>query len=103
MNQEPLPGASTALTMGIISIIGALACCGPFAAIFSIIGLNNAKKARLLYEESPAQYTGYESANTGRILSYVGLALSLIMLVFLILYFGVIVALVASGEMNGDW
>jgi len=103
MNQETLPGASTALTMGIISIIGALVCCGPFAAIFSIIGLNNAKKARLLYEESPDQYTGYESAKTGRILSYVGLALSLIMLVFLILYFGVIVALVATGEMNNDW
>ncbi|NND15553.1 MAG: hypothetical protein HKN89_04445, partial [Eudoraea sp.] len=71
MNQESLPGASTALTMGIISIVGAMVCCGPFAAIFSIIGLSNAKKPRLLNEESPGQYTGVESANTGRILSYV--------------------------------
>jgi len=64
---------------------------------------DNAKKARLIYEESPEQYTGYESAKTGRILSYVGLALSLIMLVFLILYFGVIVALVATGELDNNW
>ena len=103
MNQESLPGASTALTMGIISVVGALVCCGPFAAIFSIIGLNNAKTARLANEESPGQYSGIESANTGRILSYVGLALSVIMLIFLILYFGVIMALVASGEFQEDW
>ncbi|NND15255.1 MAG: hypothetical protein HKN89_02890, partial [Eudoraea sp.] len=49
------------------------------------------------------QYTGVESANTGRILSYVGLALSLIMLIFLILYFGVIMAFIASGEFQDDW
>ena len=103
MNQESLPGASTALTMGIISVIGALACCGPFAAIFSIIGLSSAKKAIQIHEESPEQYSGYESAKTGRILSYVGLALSIIMLVFLILYFGVIMALIASGEMDNGW
>jgi len=103
MNQESLPGASTALTMGIISVVGAMVCCGPFAAIFSIIGLNNAKKARLANDESPGQYTGIESANTGRILSYVGLALSIIMLIFLILYFGVIMALIASGEFQDEW
>ena len=103
MNQESLPGASTALTMGIISVIGAVACCGPFAAIFSIIGLSSAKKAIQIHEESPERYSGYESAKTGRILSYVGLALSIIMLVFLILYFGVIMALIASGEMDNGW
>ena len=103
MNQESLPGASNALTMGIISVIGALVCCGPFAAIFSIIGLNSAKKAFQLHEESPERYTGYESAKTGRILSYVGLALSIIMLVFLILYFGVIMALIMTGEVDNDW
>ena len=100
MEQQPLPGASNTLTMGIISIVGALVCCGPFAVIFSIIGLNSAKKAQRLYDENPGAYTGYESVKTGRVLSYVGLALSLVMLVLLILYFGVIIALITTGEFN---
>ncbi len=97
MEQQPLPGASNTLTMGIISVVGALVCCGPFAAIFSIIGLNNAKKAQRLYDENPGAYSGYESVKTGKILSYIGLGLSLIMLVLLIIYFGVIIALITSG------
>ena len=100
MEQQPLPGDSNALTMGIISVVGALVCCGPFAAIFSIIGLSSAKKAQRIYSENPGGYTGYESAKTGKILSYIGLALSLIMLVLVILYFGVIIALVTTGEFN---
>ena len=95
---QPLPGASNTLTMGILSIIGALVCCGPFAIIFSIIGLNSAKSAQRLYDENPSAYSGYESVKTGRVLSYVGLFLSLIMLVLLILYFGVIVALITTGQ-----
>jgi len=100
MRQEPLPGASTAMTMGIISIVGALVCCGPFAAIFSIIGLSNAKKAENLYRAEPERYSGYENIKTSRTLSYIGLALSLLMLVVLILYFGVIVALVTTGKLQ---
>jgi len=98
MSQQPLPGASTVLTMGIISVVGALICCGPFAAIFSIIGLAKAKSAKRLYLENPGMYSGYESVNTGRILSYVGLGLSLLMLVITILYFGVIIAMITSGQ-----
>ena len=100
MTQQPLPGASTVLTMGIISIVGSLICCGPFAAIFSIIGLVKAKKAEQLYLENPETYSDFSNVKTGKILSYIGLALSLIMLVFLILYFGVIIALISSGEFN---
>ncbi|MEJ2163685.1 MAG: CCC motif membrane protein [Robiginitalea sp.] len=100
MSQEPLPGASSAMTMGIISVIGALVCCGPFAAIFSIIGLSNAKKAESLYLQQPDRYSGYENIKTARILSYIGLALSLVMLVLAILYFGVIVALITTGNLQ---
>ena len=100
MRQEPLPGASTAMTMGIISIVGALICCGPFAAIFSIIGLSSAKKAENLYREDPERYSGYENIKTSRTLSYIGLGLSLLMLVLCILYFGVIVALVTTGQLQ---
>lgn len=100
MSQQPLPGASTAMTMGIISVVGALVCCGPFAAIFSIIGLSNAKKAENLYRQNPDQYSGFENVKTARVLSYIGLALSLVMLVLAILYFGFIVAMITTGEFN---
>ena len=100
MNQQPLPGASTVLTMGILSIVGSLVCCGPFAIIFSIIGITKAKSITRLYQGSPESYSGYESVNTGRILSYIGLALSLVMLVIIILYFGAIIAIITTSSYN---
>ena len=103
MENQPLPGASNALTMGIISVVGALVCCGPFAIIFSIIGLNSAKKAQRIWDENPGAFTGYESVKTGRILSYIGLAFSLIMLILCIIYFGVIIALITTGSIEGHY
>ena len=103
MEQQTLPGASTALTMGIISVVGALVCCGTFAAIFSIICLSSAGKADRLYKSNPGAYTGYESVQTGRILSYIGLGISLIVLVLCILYFGAILAFIGSGAFENNW
>ena len=100
MTQQPLPGASTVLTMGIISVVGALICCGPFAAIFSIIGLVRAKKAEQIYFQNAGEYSDYSNVKTGKILCYIGLVISLILLVLLILYFGVIIALISTGEFN---
>lgn len=88
------------MTMGILSIVGALVCCGPFAAIFSVIGLSSAKKAENLYLEDPERYSGFENIKTSRTLSYIGLGLSLVMLVLGILYFGVIIALVTTGKLQ---
>lgn len=103
MSQQPLPGASTVLTMGILSIVGTLFCCGPFGAIFSIIGLAKAKSANQLYQQNPENYTDYSNVKTGKILSYIGLALALISLVLTILYFGLIVAMITTGELSGEY
>lgn len=103
MSQQPLPGASTVLTMGIISIVGTLFCCGPFGAIFSIIALVKAKTASQLYEQNPESYTDISNVKTGKILAYIGLALSLIYLVLFILYFGFIVAMISAGEWDGNY
>ncbi len=103
MSQQPLPGASTVLTMGILSIVGTLFCCGPFGAIFSIIGLVKAKTANQLYHQNPENYTDYSNVKTGKILSYIGLALALIFLVLTILYFGLIVAMITTGELSGEY
>ena len=97
---EKLPGSSNALTFGILSIVLTLFCCGPFGAIFSILGLSNAKKAERLYLENSNRYSGYENVSTGKILSYIGLALAVIMLILTIIYFGVIIALLSAGDFN---
>ena len=96
---KTLPGATTVLTMGILSIVGTLFCCGPFGAIFAIIGLVQAKTADKLYMQSPQEFTDYSNVKTGRILSYVGLGIAAIYLVLTILYFGFIIAVV-SNEAN---
>ncbi|MBS9461513.1 hypothetical protein KIM67_03765 [Flagellimonas sp. 389] len=98
MSQQPLPGASTVLTMGILSIVGTLFCCGPFGAIFSIVGLVKAKTAKELYLQNPENYTDYSNIKTGKILSYVGLAISAVYLLLVILYFGFIIAVIAGTE-----
>ncbi len=94
MNQQPLPGSSNAMTYGILSIVLTLTCCGPFGAIFSFLGLSNAKTAQTVFMQGSGEYTGIENAKTGKILSYVGLALAGIYLLLGILYFGVIAAII---------
>ncbi|MEX0362869.1 MAG: CCC motif membrane protein [Allomuricauda sp.] len=98
MSQQPLPGASTVLTMGIISIVGTFVCCGPFGAIFSIIALLKAKTANELYMQNPEAYTDYSNVKTGKILAYIGLALALVYLVLGIIYFGFILAVIGAEE-----
>lgn len=101
MSQQPLPGASTVLTMGIISIVGTFFCCGPFGAIFSIIALLKAKTANQLYMQNPEAYTDYSNVKTGKILAYIGLALALVYLVLGIIYFGFILAVIGAEEWGG--
>jgi hypothetical protein len=86
--------------MGILSLVGTLLCCGPFGAIFGVIGLVSARKAENRLLEAPGQYSGYERIKSARVLSYVGIGLALLMLVFYILLFGVLVALVATGNIR---
>lgn len=101
MSQQPLPGASNALTFGILSIVLTLTCCGPFGAIFSFLGLSNAKTAQHLFMRSSGEYTGIENAKTGKTLSYIGLALAGIYLLLGIIYFGVIAAIVVAAISEG--
>lgn len=96
MNQQPLPEASTVLAMGIIAVVSTLTCCGPLGIVFSLIALAKAKKARRLYQKQPENYTDYSSVKTGKILAYAGLTLSLLFLLLLVLYFGIIVASFSS-------
>ena len=102
MNQ-PLPGASNALTFGILSIVLTIFCCGPFGAIFSFIGLSSAKKAERLYELDREAYSGYDNVKTGRVLSYIGLGIAGIMLILSIIYFGAIGAIIYAAASEGGF
>jgi len=101
MSNQQLPGASNAMTFGILSIVLSLFCCGPFGAIFSFIGLSNAKKAEKAFNENPETYMGIDNVKTAKILSYIGIGLAAVMLIFWILYLGVIIAMVSSGNFEG--
>lgn len=102
MNQ-PLPGASNALTFGILSIVLTLICCGPFGAIFGFIGLSSAKQAEKIFELDPGNYSGYENVKTGRILSYIGLAIAAVYLILCIVYFGAIGAIIYAAASEGGF
>ncbi|MDE3743774.1 CCC motif membrane protein [Maribacter polysaccharolyticus] len=101
MHRETLPDSGNVLTFGILSIVLTLLCCGPFGGIFGIIGLSKAKKAERIYHIEPERYSGYDNVKTGRILSYIGIALAAILLVFTIIYFGVIAAIIAGAASEG--
>ncbi len=91
MEKQKLPGASTALVLGICSIVTACCCYGLIGIILGIIGLNSAKKAKVAYEENPEQYDGMANANAGRITSIIGIvigALYIVYLIFLIVTIG---------------
>ena len=97
---QKLPNSDLVLGMGIASIIGTLICCGPFGAIFSIIGLIKANEAERVWQQNPNEYTGYDNVKTGRVLSWIGVGLAVIMLILTIVYFGFIYALI-MGAQNG--
>ena len=103
MKRETLPDSGNVLTFGILSIALTIFCCGPFGGIFGIIALSKAKKAERIYNVEPDRYNGYENVKTGRILSYIGIALAAILLVFTIIYFGVIAAIIAGSASGSDF
>jgi len=77
MEQQKLPNSTLILVFGIVSIV-TCCCYGIIGLIFGIVAIVMAKKATALYLESPEQYTGYSNVKTGKILAYIGVALSAI-------------------------
>ncbi|MDR0712910.1 MAG: hypothetical protein LBF89_01405 [Bacteroidales bacterium] len=82
----PLPNATAALVLGILSIVFFL-CYGIIGVILGIIGLVLGNKAVEQYKSSPGVYSevSYKNANAGKICSIIGLSLSSVYIVILIL------------------
>lgn len=83
MENQKLPNATAVLILGILSI---LTCCcyGIIGLILGIIGLVISKKDLLLYRENPTGYTNYSNLNIGRILCIIGIALSILTIIYFV-------------------
>jgi len=74
MEKKELPNSTLILIFGILSIIGCC-CYGLPGAVFGIIVLVMAKRAKEIYSANPELYTGYQNVKAGRILAVIGLVL----------------------------
>ena len=83
MEKQNLPNSTLILILGILSIIGCC-CYGVIGLILAIITIVLAKKATETYLVSPELYSGYQNVKTGKILAYIGLALSVIYILLII-------------------
>ncbi len=83
--QENLPNSGLVLTLGILSIVLTLCCCGPFALPLPIIGWIMGHKGVTIYKENPEAYTrsSYSNMNAGKICSIIGLILAILYIVYL--------------------
>lgn len=84
--QSELPNATAILVLGIVSIVMCW-CYGVVGLVCGIIGLVLSNKAMELYRANPAQYTqaSYKNMNAGRICSIIGLALSVLTIIWFII------------------
>jgi SNF family Na+-dependent transporter len=100
-NQQPVPNSMGAFVLGIVSICTSiiLCCCYGYiiGLITSIIGLVLANGAMKAYNQNPDAYTeaSFRKAKNGRLISIIGLILSLIIILLVI----VAVVLQATGNM----
>jgi len=72
--KEKLPHAQASLILGIFSIV-TCCCYGLPGVILGVIGLLQANKAIAIHNENPDNFDGLGNANTGKIMSIIGLVL----------------------------
>ena len=95
--QQNLPNATSALVLGIISIVGSF-CYGIVGLVCGIIGLILANKDRKLYNESPELYSqsSFGTSSAGRTCSIIGIVLSALIIIVVIFYIILIGSLISS-------
>lgn len=78
--KEKLPHSQASLILGIFSIV-TCCCYGIPGIILGIIGLLQANKAIAIHNENPETYDGFGNANTGKIMSIIGLVLGILTII----------------------
>ncbi|WP_310991684.1 CCC motif membrane protein [Aequorivita marina] len=85
MEKQKLPNSTLILVFGIISIV--TCCCYGLGLIFGVVAIVMAGTATKIYMQDPELYTGFQNVKTGKILSIIGIVLSVIYLVYTIYLF----------------
>lgn len=94
MEKETLPNSTLIMILGILAVV--LCCCyGVPGLISGIVALVLANQAKRTYIADPELYKGYNNVKTGKILSIIGISLSVIYVIILI------VTLIAYGGIDG--
>ncbi|MEP0213836.1 MAG: CCC motif membrane protein [Cellulophaga sp.] len=78
MEQQKLPNVTIALVLGIISYVGCCCSSGFGGILFSGIALFLINKDTKTYQENPEEYSNFGQLKTAKIVSIIGLVLSLI-------------------------
>lgn len=101
--QETLPNSTGVLVLGILGIVFSFCYAIP-GIILSIIGLSMAGGADRRYKADPNRYTvsSYNNLKAGRICGYIGLGLSILMLIIFVIYIIWYVNMMNS-VMRYDW
>jgi uncharacterized membrane protein len=83
--QQKLPKAEIIIGLGIGSII--LSCCCVLVALIpAVVGLVLASGDEKLYNENPSLYSNYSNLKTGKILCFVGIGCSVMMLIISLIF-----------------
>lgn len=95
--QQNLPNATTALVLGILSILGSF-CYGIVGLICGIVGLILANRDKKLYQISPELYlaSSFGTSNSGRICCIIGIILSSLLVILIMVVIIVFGALITS-------
>ena len=93
--QQNLPNATTALVLGILSILGSF-CYGVVGLICGIIGLILANRDKKLYQISPELYSAsrFGTSNAGRVCCIIGIILSsllVLVIIVVLIFFGAMI------------
>ncbi|UNY97518.1 DUF4190 domain-containing protein [Zhouia spongiae] len=80
MEQTKLPNATIVLVLGILSFIGCCCTNGFAGLVLGGISLFLANKDEKLYRKNPENYSNHGQLKTGKILSIIGIVLSLILI-----------------------
>ena len=89
-----LPNSTAVLVLGICSIVLSFFFVG---LILGIIGIVLSGKGRKMYKEDPNLYDGYGQLNAGFITSIIGLSISVIYIIYYIIFFSAFVGTAALG------
>jgi hypothetical protein len=95
--QKPLPNATATLVLGIISLVTCIFYGVPGIAC-GIIAIILHKKDKQLYLSNPPVYEmSYKNSKAGFICGIIGLSLSVLFILFLMIYFFFILSVVGYG------